>query len=47
MKHPTIWIVWFGSSIRVFYTAYHAIQFTDALSMNGTQWRMERRERAK
>lgn len=36
-----IWRITFGSSQRVFYTAYHAEQFARALDLNGTEYSMQ------
>lgn len=32
-----IWAVWFGKSVRVYFTAYHAEQMLRALTLNGTE----------
>lgn len=32
-----IWAVWFGSSVKLFFTSYHADQMMQALTMNGTE----------
>jgi hypothetical protein len=32
-----IWAVWFGSSVKLYFTAYHAEQMMRALRSNGTE----------
>ena len=32
-----IWAVWFGTSVRLYFTEYHADQMMRALRLNGTQ----------
>lgn len=31
-----IWAVWFGQSVKVYFTSYHAAQMLRALRLNGT-----------
>lgn len=32
-----IWTVWFGKSVNLYHTAYHAEQMLHALRLNGTE----------
>jgi hypothetical protein len=33
-----IWTVWFGKSVHLYYTRYHAEQVMRALTLNGTEY---------